>query len=278
MTPPLLPPRPHDSHKGQLGHIGIVGGAPGRVGAALLAGRAALQCGAGLVTLGVLDTTVHVDFNAPELMFAPPETLVNDPALTVLAIGPGLGQTRAAVELLHAALHHPGLLVIDADGLNGLAQHAELAAACARRTAPTLLTPHPGEAARLLHTRTEAIQADREQAARQLAASFHAWVVLKGAGSVLAQPDGAFSINASGNPALSAPGMGDVLTGMLAAFLARLPPADALRLAVWLHGQAADDAVADGLGPEGLTASELIERIRHRLNASAATANFTRQA
>ncbi|WP_310447364.1 NAD(P)H-hydrate dehydratase [Thiobacillus sp.] len=278
MTPPLLPPRPHDSHKGQLGHVGIVGGAPGMVGAALLAGRAALQCGAGRVTLGVLDAAVHVDFCAPELMFAPPETLVNDPSLTVLAIGPGLGQTRAAVDLLQVALRHPGLLVIDADGLNGLAQHGDLAEACARRTAPTLLTPHPGEAARLLHSRTDAIQADREQAARQLTATFHAWVVLKGAGSVLAQPDGAVSINASGNPALSAPGMGDVLTGMLAAFLARLPPADALRLAVWLHGQAADDAVADGLGPEGLTASELIERIRHRLNANAATADFTHQA
>jgi hydroxyethylthiazole kinase-like uncharacterized protein yjeF len=162
--------------------------------------------------------------------------------------------------------------------LNGLAQHADLAAACAGRTAPTLLTPHPGEAARLLHTRTVAIQADREQAARQLAATFQAWVVLKGAGSVLASPDGTVSINASGNPALSAPGMGDVLTGMLAAFLTRLPPGDALRLAVWLHGQAADDAVAEGLGPEGLTASELIARIRHRLNASAATADFTHQA
>jgi hydroxyethylthiazole kinase-like uncharacterized protein yjeF len=278
MTAPLLPPRPHDSHKALFGRVGIVGGAPGMVGAALLAGRAALQCGAGLVTLGVLDAAVHVDFSAPELMFAPPETLVTDPGLTVLAIGPGLGQARAAVELLHAAVRHPGLLVVDADGLNGLAQHADLAAACAGRTAPTLLTPHPGEAARLLHTRAESIQADREQAARQLAATFQAWVVLKGAGSVLASPDGTVSINASGNPALSAPGMGDVLTGMLAAFLTRLPPGDALRLAVWLHGQAADDAVAEGLGPEGLTASELIERIRHRLNASAATADFTHQA
>ena len=268
MTAPLLPPRQHDSHKAQFGRIGIVGGAPGMVGAALLAGRAALQCGAGLVTLGVLDAAVHVDFSTPELMFAPPETLVADPGLTVLAIGPGLGQTRAAVELLHTALRRPWPLVIDADGLNILAQHADMAEACARRTAPTLLTPHPGEAARLLRTRTDAIQAGREQAARQLAATFHAWVVLKGAGSVLASPDGTSSINASGNPALSAPGMGDVLTGMLVAFLARLPPGDALRLAVWLHGQAADDAVAAGLGPEGLTASELIIRVRHRLNSA----------
>ena len=267
MNPPLLPPRPHDSHKARFGRIGMVGGAPGMVGAALLAGRAALHCGAGLVTLGVLDAAVLVDFSTPELMFAPPDTLVADPKLTVLAIGPGLGQTHAAVDLLHAALRHPGPLVVDADGLNGLAQHAELAAACARRTTPTLLTPHPGEAARLLHTRIDAIQADREQAAQQLATTFHAWVGLKGAGSVLAQPDGTTSINTSGNPALSAPGMGDVLTGMLAAFVARLPSGDALRLAVWLHGQAADDAVAAGLGPEGLTASELIGWVRRRLNA-----------
>ena len=266
MNPPLLPPRPHDSHKARFGRIGIVGGAPGMVGAALLAGRAALHCGAGLVTLGVLDATVPVDFSTPELMFAPPDNLVADPNLTVLAIGPGLGQTHAAVDLLHAALRHPGPLVVDADGLNGLAQHAELATACAKRTAPTLLTPHPGEAARLLHTHTGAIQADRKQAARQLAARFNSQVVLKGAGSVLAQPDGTTSINTSGNPALSAPGMGDVLTGMLAAFLARLPPGDALRLGVWLHGQAADDAVAAGLGPEGLTASELIGWVRRRLN------------
>jgi hydroxyethylthiazole kinase-like uncharacterized protein yjeF len=267
MIAPLLPPRPHDSHKALFGRVGIVGGAPGKVGAALLAGRAALQCGAGLVTLGVLDEAIHVDFGTPELMFARPERLVVDAGLTVLAIGPGLGQTRAAFDLLEAALRHPAPLVVDADGLNGLAQREELAQACAGRTSPTLLTPHAGEAARLLHTHTDAIQADREQAARELATSFNAWVVLKGAGSVLAQPDGTTLINASGNPALSAPGMGDVLTGMLAAFVARLEPWDALRHAVWLHGQAADDAVARQLGPEGLTASELIGLVRHRLNA-----------
>jgi len=267
MESPLLPSRPHDSHKALFGRVGIVGGAPGMVGAALLAGRAALKCGAGLVTLGVLDEAVHVDFGTPELMFAPPDRLVTDAGLTVLAIGPGLGQTRAAFDLLEAALRHPASLVVDADGLNGLAQHEELAQACARRTAPTLLTPHAGEAARLLKVGVDDIQFGREQAARELAASFNAWVVLKGAGSVLAQPDGTTLINTTGNPALSAPGMGDVLTGMLAAFLARLAPWDALRRAVWLHGQAADDAVAQQLGPEGLTASELIGLVQRRLNA-----------
>lgn len=262
-----LPPRPRDSHKAMFGRIGMIGGAPGMVGAALLAGRAALKCGAGLVTLGVLDDAVHVDFSAPELMFALPEKLVADSGLTVLAIGPGLGQTRRAFDLVAAALLHPAPLVMDADGLNCLAQRAELAQACATRTAPTLLTPHAGEAARLLNTRIDDIQFSREQAARELAARFRAWVVLKGAGSALARPDGTTLLNETGNPALSAPGMGDVLTGMLAAFLARLEPWEALRRAVWLHGLAAEDAVAGQLGPEGLTASELIGLVRSRLNA-----------
>jgi len=267
MESPLLPPRPHDSHKALFGRVGIVGGAPGMVGAALLAGRAALQCGAGLVTLGVLDEAVRVDFSTPELMFAPPDRLVVEPGLTVLAIGPGLGQTRAAFDLVEAALRHPAPLVVDADGLNCLAQRADLARLCATRTAPTLLTPHPGEAARLLNTHIDDTQSRREQAAQALAAKFNAWIVLKGAGSVLARPDGTPLRNETGNPALSAPGMGDVLTGMLAAFLARLEPWEALRRAVWLHGQAADDALAEGLGPEGLTASELIGLVRRRLNA-----------
>jgi NAD(P)H-hydrate repair Nnr-like enzyme with NAD(P)H-hydrate dehydratase domain len=119
----------------------------------------------------------------------------------------------------------------------------------------------------LLNTHIDDTQSRREQAAQALAAKFNAWIVLKGASSVLARPDGTPLRNETGNPALSAPGMGDVLTGMLAAFLARLEPWEALRRAVWLHGQAADDALAERLGPEGLTASELIGLVRRRLNA-----------
>lgn len=266
MELPLLPPRPRDSHKSMFGRVGIIGGAPGMVGAALLAGRSALKCGAGLVTLGVLDDAVHVDFVCPELMFEPPARLVADADLTVLAIGPGLGQTRLAFDLMEAALLQPVPLVIDADGLNGLSQHDDLVRICARRSAPTLLTPHPGEAARLLEIRVDEIQANRKQAAQELAARFNALVVLKGAGSVLAHPDGTVLINTTGNSALSAAGMGDVLTGMLATFLARLEPWDALLRAVWLHGQAADDAVLQLRCQEGLTAMELIEFARDRLN------------
>lgn len=252
-----------------FGRIGLLGGASGTVGALLLAGRSALNCGAGLVTLGMLDEAVRVDFTAPELMFAPPESLVADLDLSVLAIGPGMGQSRQAFELMQAALLHPAPLVIDADGLNVVSRRADLAYICSHRSAPTLLTPHPGEAARLLQVKTREIQENRELAARELAVRFNALVALKGAGTVLAQPNGEVEINRTGNPALSAPGMGDVLTGMMAAFAARLPPWEALRRAVWLHGQAADDALVEGCGVEGLTASELVGFARRRLNACA---------
>ncbi len=270
MRQTLLPPRPVESHKTMFGRIGLLGGAPGTVGALLLAGRSALNSGAGLVTLGILDENVRVDFTVPELMFAPPESLVADLDLSVLAIGPGMGQSRQAFELMQAALLHPAPLVIDADGLNVVSRRADLAYICAHRSSPTLLTPHPGEAAHLLQVATREIQENRELAARELAARFNALVALKGAGTVLARPDGELEINQTGNPALSAPGMGDVLTGMMASFAARVPPWDALRLAVWLHGQAADDALEEGCGVEGLTASELIRYARRRLNACAA--------
>lgn len=267
MRNPLLPPRPTESHKAMFGRIGLLGGAPGTVGALLLAGRSALNCGAGLVTLGMVDESVRVDFVAPELMFAPPESLITDLDLSILAIGPGLGQSRQAFDLMQVALLHPAPLVIDADGLNVVSRRADLAYICAHRSSPTLLTPHPGEAGRLLQVKTREIQENRELAAGELARRFNALVALKGAGTVLARPDGEIEINRTGNPALSAPGMGDVLTGMMAAFAARVPPWDALRLAVWLHGQAADDALEEGCGGEGLTASELISYARRRLNA-----------
>lgn len=263
----LLPPRPADSHKGLFGHIGLIGGAPGTVGALLLAGRAALGSGAGLVTLGMLDDAIRVDFAAPELMFSPPDSLATDLELSVLAIGPGLGQSRQAFDLMQVALLHPALLVVDADALNLIARRRDLAYLCARRNAHTLLTPHPGEAARLLQVSTQEIQENRELAARELSIRFNALVALKGAGTVLARPDGEIEINKSGNPALSAPGMGDVLTGIMAALAARLAPWEALRCAVWLHGKAADDAIEDERGVEGLTATELIGYARQRLNA-----------
>ncbi|MEW6119855.1 MAG: NAD(P)H-hydrate dehydratase [Pseudomonadota bacterium] len=231
-----LLPRPHNSHKGLFGHVGIVGGAPGMVGAALIAGRAALAHGTGLVTLGVLDARVAVDYGEPRLMFAPPENLVGQ-ALTVLAIGPGLGQTTHARALLETALAAPCPLVLDADALNLLAGDAALAGVAARRTAPTLLTPHPGEAARLLGCDTAAVQADRIAAAAALSARLGAHVALKGAGTVIAHPQGRYAINTTGGPHLAQAGSGDRLTGLVAALLAQgMAPGDALEAAVWRHG------------------------------------------
>lgn len=234
-----LPPRPRNSHKGLFGRVGIVGGAPGMVGAALIAGRAALAHGAGLVTLGVLDARVVVDYGEPRLMFAPPENLVAEKR-TMLAVGPGLGQAAHARALLEAALAAPCPLALDADALNLLAADAALADTAARRTAPTLLTPHPGEAARLLGRDVAAVQADRVAAAAALAARFRAHVALKGAGTVVAHPQGRYAINTTGGPHLAQAGSGDRLTGIVAALLAQgMAPGDALEAAVWLHGNTA---------------------------------------
>lgn len=233
-----LPARARNSHKGQFGHVGIVGGSNGMVGACLIAGRAALQSGAGSVTLGVLDERIAVDYGEPRLMFAVPESLPVA-RLDVLVVGPGLGQSTRAHALLQAALAAPCPLVLDADALNLLAGDPALARHAARRGFPTLLTPHPGEAARLLGVGSIDIQASRIEAALRLSAHFHAHVALKGAGTVIAHPDGRYALNTSGGPWLAQAGSGDDLTGRVAALLGQgMVAGDALEAAVWLHGRA----------------------------------------
>ena len=161
----------------------------------------------------------------------------------------------------------PVILVLDADALNLLAESPSLKELAQNRTRPTLLTPHPGEAARLLGCDTRTLQRDRPAAALQLVEKYCAWVVLKGAGSICATPDKEWRINATGNPGLSSAGMGDVLAGMLAALLAQgLAPFVALQLAVYLHGAAADSLLEQGMGPVGLTASEVTLEARRLLN------------
>ena len=232
-----LPARARNSHKGLYGHIGIIGGDTGMVGASLIAGRAALQFGAGSVTLGVLDARIAVDYGEPRLMFAVPGKLA-EMELDGLAIGPGLGQRPPARALLEAALAGACPLVLDADALNLLAGDAELAKRAARRTHPTLLTPHPGEAARLLGVSGADIQANRIEAARKLSRAYHAEVALKGAGTVIAHPDGRYAINTTGGPWLAQAGSGDRLTGMVTALLGQgMAAGDALQAAVWLHGR-----------------------------------------
>lgn len=231
-----LPPRPKNSHKGDFGRVGIVGAAAGMVGAGLIAGRAALIQGAGVVTLAPLDERLVVDYAEPRLMVAAPEALLKA-KLDALAIGPGLGQDTRAAALLDAALAAPCPLVLDADALNLLAAAPARQERLAARQAPTLLTPHPGEAARLLGRTPADIQADRVGAALRLSTHLRSHVALKGAGTVVAHPDGRYLVNATGGPWLAQAGAGDRLTGMALALLGQgLAPGDALEAAVWLHG------------------------------------------
>lgn len=261
-------PRKLSSHKGSYGSLGIVGGAPGMVGAAWLAGRAALRLGTGRVYVGMLDSAAPaIDPLQPELMLRRADAILKLDHLTALAIGPGMGQSAAAVGILKSALRSELPLVLDADALNILAQENMLRRAVMRRSAGTILTPHPAEAARLLGTSTGQVQRDRIEAAVELARRLKSEVVLKGAGSVCASPDGRWQINTTGNPGLASAGQGDVLTGIVGSLLARqIAPPIALRAAVYLHGAAADDLVANGTGPVGLTASEVIDAVRARVN------------
>jgi len=259
-----LKPRQRNTHKGSFGSVGIVGGATGMAGAALLAGRSALQLGAGRVHVGMLER-LPCDPCQPELMLRGAEEVFD--LATVLAVGPGLGQSAQAVELLRRAIAEPKPLIVDADGLNLLAAHPVFAKHLATRSAATILTPHPAEAARLLATSTAEIQANRVTAALNLAERFRADVVLKGCGSVLAGADGRWAINTSGNAGLATAGSGDVLTGFIAALLAQdWPPLSATAAAIHLHGAAADHLAAEACGPIGLTAAELIPAARSLLN------------
>jgi hydroxyethylthiazole kinase-like uncharacterized protein yjeF len=256
--------RPHNSHKGSFGSVGIVGGALGMAGAALLAGRAALKLGAGRVYVGMLER-LPVDPRQPELML---RGVAEVPALaTVLAVGPGLGQSEAAGQALRQAVEADLPLVLDADALNLLAGHPVLGRLVARRRAATVLTPHPAEAARLLGTDIETVQGDRLGAAMELTRRFQAPVVLKGCGSVVATPAGPWFINATGNAGLASAGSGDALTGMVAALLAQgWPATEALLAAVHLHGAAADSLAERIGGTLGMTAGELIDTARAQLN------------
>jgi ADP-dependent NAD(P)H-hydrate dehydratase / NAD(P)H-hydrate epimerase len=263
----VLKSRPRNFHKGMAGSIGVFGGAAGMTGAALLAGRAALKLGAGRVYVGLLDREApDVDDGALELMLRHPDDALGQD-LDSLAVGPGLGQSERAETLVGAALASDIPCVLDADALNLISINADLRGACARRKAETLLTPHPAEAARLLKVKTADVQANRVAAARRLAKELHAHVVLKGNGSVMAARDGHWFINASGNPGMASAGMGDVLAGILGALLAQRHSGEsALVLGVHLHGAAADELVRGGIGPVGLTASEVIDAARKLWN------------
>lgn len=257
--------RLHSSHKGSHGDVAVIGGGAGMAGAAILAARAALKCGAGRVYAGFAELPPAYDGQQPELMCRLASNL--DFSAATLVVGPGLGTSRAAHDLLAQALSTSSPLAIDADALNLIAAEPGLQHKLKHRAGEALLTPHPLEAARLLAKSSAEIQSDRVAAARELARRFNAFVILKGSGTVIAQPGGDIVINPTGNPALATAGTGDVLSGICGALLAqRWPIANAALGAVWMHGKAADMLVQQGIGPVGLTAGELIPCVRTILN------------
>ena len=275
----LIPQRRNNSHKGSFGNVGIIGGATGMIGAAILAARAALHMGPGKVFLGLAAKDAPgFDSINPEIMVRTAEELVADETMTALAVGMGLGTDKTAPRLLSVALTHPVPMVIDADALTLISSnpsiHATLQAKMPGNPLQStrfVFTPHPGEAARLLEIASTEIQLDRVKAAKSIAAKFNAVAVLKGAGTIIATPNGHYWINTSGNPGMASGGMGDALSGMIASFLAQgMNALDASLLGVYLHGAAADECLANGMAPHGLTASEVIFESRTLLNSGLA--------
>ena len=263
----LLKPRPKDSHKGLFGTVTVIGGGTGMVGAALLAGRAALKMGAGCVHVGMLaDNAPVVDVTQPELMLHAAADALKSTKPNVLVVGCGLGKSLPAQKLLYDALLPDVALVLDADALNIIAMRPDLRGMLHARKAPTVFTPHPGEAAHLLACNTEEVQKDRAAAVRELARRLGGSVVLKGAGSLCVTSDGKLHINHTGNPGMSSAGMGDVLSGIIASLIAQgLSVDEALLLGVHLHG-AAGDELAHQQATLGMNATEVIEWARWLLN------------
>jgi ADP-dependent NAD(P)H-hydrate dehydratase / NAD(P)H-hydrate epimerase len=281
----LIVQRRNNSHKGIYGNVGIIGGAAGMVGAAVLAARAALHMGPGKVYAGLIVTnaTDAMTYDAinPEIMIRRSADVAEDKNITAFAIGMGAGEGKPVKALLAEILATNKPVLIDADALAfvnienaNTSNSAPNGAKLAENARPALslknniiLTPHPGEAARLLKITTAEVQVDRISSALSIAKRASAIVVLKGAGTVIATPEGAYFINTTGNPGMASGGMGDALSGMIAAFLAQgLTPLNAAKLGVYLHGAAADCAAHHGMGPNGLTASEVIFEARTLLN------------
>ena len=260
-----LTPRLRNSHKGNYGNAGLLGGADGMIGAAWLAARAMLRLGAGRVYAALIAKNAPpIDPLQPEVMQKSPDELFNLP-LNALACGPGLGMHAGDLLSRACALDIP--LILDADALNILAEDKALQNRVAKRASPTVLTPHPSEAARLLARGTGEIQSDRISATIEIAKRFSAYVALKGCGTLIAAPDGKWFVNTSGNPGLSTAGSGDVLTGLVSALLAQgWPPLEALSCAAHLHGAAADRLADEAKGPVGLAAGELIDAARALFN------------
>ncbi len=265
---PALPPRAVDAHKGSNGSIAIIGGDTGMVGAVLLSSRAALLSGTGRVYAAMLSGEAPiVDLLHPEIIMHSVFTLFQLSQLNCVVIGPGLGTSSRALKLLELCLAKNVSLLLDADALNLIAVHPHLIDLVKQRTAETIITPHPGEATRLLAISAADVQKNRKKSALKLAKTLHVTCVLKGAGSICAHHDGSWFINTTGNPGLASGGTGDVLSGIIGSFIAQgLNTIEAAKLGVFVHGAAADALVERNIGPVGLTASEVAEEVRHIIN------------
>ncbi len=270
--------RKSDAHKGDMGKVLLVGGAPGMAGAIFLSAYGSLYSGAGWTIIGVLDSkSAHVQIDQPELMVqdlsrvVDADHFINGIAPDCLAIGPGLGLSDQALQFLKAGIQFRGPLILDADALNLITDHPQLGQLLSRRKDPCTITPHPGEAARLLGTSVEQVQANRLGAIQLLINRFQCHVVLKGHHTLLGSPNDAIYSCKAGNPGMATGGMGDVLTGLIASLAAQgichhLNLWEATCLAVELHARAADHLVQSGIGPNGMTALELAKAVRKLIN------------
>jgi NAD(P)H-hydrate epimerase len=272
---PLLSRRDRQAHKGHFGHCLVIAGSTGKTGAAALSANSAVRAGSGLVTLavagnlhGILETkTTEVmtvplpDSNSGHVTssaFPVIEHLLSD--MDALALGPGLGRRPGTTALVQKIVESVSLpMVIDADGLNALADHST--SLRRKKSDQIVLTPHPGEMARLLGSSVQEVEADRIQIAREFARNFGVYLVLKGARTIIASPDGTAAINSSGNPGMASGGMGDVLTGIIASLLGQGYDAwHACCLGVFMHGYAAD-MVAEQKGDIGICATDVQEML-----------------
>jgi ADP-dependent NAD(P)H-hydrate dehydratase / NAD(P)H-hydrate epimerase len=269
----IVPARVADSHKGDFGRVLVVAGSTGRTGAAHLSALGALRSGAGLVTVATPRSCLPiVAAMAPEYMTEPleetPEGTVDFGAVErvlemkadVIAVGPGLGQGPGTAAFVQALVERSGIpLVLDADALNAFVGDPDRL--MGREEVDVIITPHPGEMARLLNTSIEAVQHDRVRHAREFAATHRVHVVLKGHRTLIAAPDGRTFVNLTGNAGMATGGTGDLLTGMIAAWFAQLLDAEAAcKLAVYLHGTAGDLAEADE-GETALVAGDMAARL-----------------
>jgi NAD(P)H-hydrate epimerase len=271
-----------DSHKGDYGHLFVLAGSAGKTGAACLTALGALRCGAGLVTVGIPESLNSVlEVKLTEAMSLPlPDTgkgTLSEEAVDgilrfaqgkkCIAVGPGLGtepEVERVIREVWTRVECP--MVWDADGLNLLARNPDLRG---KNRAPVILTPHPGEMARLAASTTRRVQENRVETVKALAREWGVVAVLKGSRTLVADPGGRLGINLTGNPGMAAGGMGDVLTGMIASLVCQgLDPYDAACLGVHLHGEAGDRA-SKRLGPVGFMASDLLEEVPEILRKAA---------